>query len=192
MADPEGTEQRKGVALKFIDLSSKLISGETFLDNTKNYSGSFRPEIIGELNAVTAPGAIPVSLAGKMYSMETVADLSSKSYIWEIKPELESEVDAIRKEAILKSTEEGLFRRVADYENSIMCLANSLLTIADTFSKAENRKSWLDSAKICLEWIKETVRKSLARVFEGLSGLFDKVTTTIDEMIGIIQKKALK
>jgi hypothetical protein len=182
------TEEEKKTNIKFVDLAKNLLSETSFIENTKKYTGSLYPEIAKVATPKTR-GAIPTEYAN-VYDQATIIDLSTNNLIWSTKPELEEQAKEIFEEAKEKASEDDLFSRISNYQDSIFYLSSSMRVLEKTLEKDQTETSWINLLTNSLNWIKETVKSSLARVYQSLSSIFDKITDGIDKTVEIIKNKA--
>lgn len=178
-------------AKEFLEASEKLLSRKTFFDGTQFYSGSLYPIVQEKIDSWRHSGAIPTSEAMSMYSSGAIADLSSIGAIKAQQPNLKKKFNNIYEKSKKELGREGLYGRMAEYQESLMRLASSSRVFQDTLSGiVDENNAWVEMAKANLDWIKKTVTLSIARVYQAFGALFDKATKKIDEITGMLSRWA--
>lgn len=185
MVAPE--EKRKEITKDFIESSKELLTPDKFFESTKIYSGSIDPNVVEEVDVWKQSGSIPPQQAAGIYAAETIADLSGVAIVLAPKAELRGKFEEIYAQSKVEVTEEGLYKRVSEYQDALVRLASSSKMVQDTFSEmSEIEESWIEVAKNNLTWIKRAVTMSIGRIYQAFGKIYDKVTDTIDDIIGVL------
>ena len=185
--DSKGKKKEKEPAQTFIELTRKYL-GESFVNYTADYSGTLVPEIAREAESWNTPGSVPLDMANIIFSSGTIADLATKPILWNEKPELEREAKKVYQEIKPEMTEDDVFSKFADYQESIMLLASSVKVIENTFSVTETNTSWIETTKANLKWVIELVKSSIAKIYQSMGGLRDRITSKINEILGFLEQ----
>ena len=185
--DSKGKKKEKESAQTFIELTRKYL-GESFVNYTADYSGTLVPEIAREAESWNTPGSVPLDMANIIFSSGTIADLATKPILWNEKPELEREAKKVYQEIKPEMTEDDVFSKFADYQESIMLLASSVKVIENTFSVTETNTSWIETTKANLKWVIELVKSSIAKIYQSMGGLRDRITSKINEILGFLEQ----
>ena len=178
-------------ARAFVKASEGLLSRDAFFDGIGFYTGSLSPTVRDNVDVWRRSGAIPPSEMASMYPPGTIADLSSIGAIKARKTRLATKFRDVYEKNKEVISRDDLYERVAEYQDSLMCLASSSKVLQDTISKiSDDNNSWVSAALVNLEWMKKTVTMSIARVYQAFGKLVDKVTGKIDEIVSLLSRWA--
>jgi hypothetical protein len=186
--DSKGKKKEKEPAQTFVELTRKYL-GEDFVNYTADYSGTLVPEIARKAESWNTPGSVPLDMANIIFSSGTIADLATKPILWNEKPELEAQAKKVYQEIKPKMTEDDVFPKFVDYQESIMLLASSVKVIEKTFSVTKTDTAWVETTKANLKWVKELVKSSIAKIYQSMGGLRDRVTSKISEILELLKQK---
>jgi len=184
--------ERRKIAVEFVKASKELFTPKIFFNSTKFYSGSISPEVAKETDTWARSGTIPPEVSAEIYHPGVIADLSRVAIARAEEPKLETKFKGIYDENKKYIRQDDLYERVSEYQDALMRLACSSKMLQDTLSSMrESNTSWLETAKNNFKWIKETVTRSVARIYQAFGQIYDKVTKAIDNINTTLSKWSL-